>query len=154
VPAPYTFYEAVVATAFGTQGLHSIVSDISMEGFMSLRASLLNQGEITVIALEGKLDFENQDILRESIMNLTRQGKKVVVDMEGLNFVGSSGITNFIRSLYELQERGMSVPRLCNVKSEFKKIISAYDINKDFSISESREAAVDCFFRAGANENN
>ena len=121
---------------------------------MSLRASLLNQGEITVIALEGKLDFENQDILRESIMNLTRQGKKVVVDMEGLNFVGSSGITNFIRSLYELQERGMSVPRLCNVKSEFKKIISAYDINKDFSISEGREAAVDCFFRAGANENN
>ena len=76
---------------------------------MSLRASLLNQGEITVIALEGKLDFESQDILRDSIVNLTRQGKKVVVDMEGLNFVGSSGITNFIRSLYELQERGLAL---------------------------------------------
>ena len=58
---------------------------------MSLRASLVNQGDITVIALEGNLDFENQDILRESIVNLTRQGKRVVVDMEGLNFVGSSG---------------------------------------------------------------
>lgn len=121
---------------------------------MSLRASLLNQGEITVIALEGKLDFENQDALRESILNLAKQGKKVVVDMEGLSFVGSSGITLFIRSLYELQERGMNVPHLCNVKSEFRKIISAYDINREFNIHASREAAVDGFFRTGVSENN
>jgi len=119
---------------------------------MSLRASLVNQGDITVIALEGKLDFENQDILRESIINLTRQGKRVVVDMEGLNFVGSSGITHFIRSLYELQERGMAVPHLCNVKSEFRKIISAYDVNREFAIHESRELAVTGFFRAGTHE--
>jgi anti-anti-sigma factor len=119
---------------------------------MSLRASLHNQGEITVIALEGKLDFENQDILRESIVNLIRQGKRVVVDMEGLSFVGSSGITHFIRSLYDLQERGLSVPALCNVKSEFRKIISAYDVNKDFAIHETREAAVTGFFRSGDSE--
>jgi anti-anti-sigma factor len=119
---------------------------------MSLRASLLNQGEITVIALEGKLDFESQDILRDSIVNLTRQGKKVVVGMEGLNFVGSSGITNFIRSLYELQERGLAVPHLCNVKSEFRKIISAYDINREFSIHDNRESAVEGFFRSGESE--
>ncbi|MGZ3712849.1 MAG: STAS domain-containing protein [Bdellovibrionota bacterium] len=119
---------------------------------MSLRASLLNQGEVTVIALEGKLDFENQDILRESIISLTRSGKRVIVDMEGLSFVGSSGITHFIRSLYELQERGMVVPHLCNVKSEFRKIINAYDLNKEFFIHESREAAVDGFFRSGIAE--
>lgn len=119
---------------------------------MSLRASLLNQGEVTVIALEGKLDFENQDMLRESIVNLTRQGKRVIVDMEGLSFVGSSGITHFIRSLYELQERGLKVPHLCNVKSEFRKIINAYDINREFFIHETREAAVDGFFRLGVAE--
>lgn len=121
---------------------------------MSLRASLLNQGEITVIALEGKLDFENQDILRENIITLSRQGKKVVVDMEGLSFVGSSGITHFIRSLYELQEKGLKVPHLCNVRSEFRKIITAYDINKEFSIHENREAALGGFFRVGFGENN
>ena len=121
---------------------------------MSLRASVLNQGEITVIALEGKLDFENQEVLRENIVKLTRSGKKVVVDMEGLSFVGSSGITHFIRSLYELQERGLNVPSLCNVKSEFRKIISAYDPHQDFAIHESREAAVHDFFRAGTLENN
>lgn len=119
---------------------------------MSLRASLVNQGEVTIIALEGKLDFENQDILRESIVTLISQGRRVVVDMEGLSFVGSSGITHFIRSLYELQERGLRVPHLCNVKSEFLKIISAYDVNREFAIHGSREAAVSGFFRSGAGE--
>ncbi|RZA09899.1 MAG: anti-sigma factor antagonist [Proteobacteria bacterium] len=121
---------------------------------MSLRASLTNQGEVTVIALEGKLDFENQDLLRDSILTLTTQGRKVVVDMEGLSFVGSSGITNFIRSLYEMQERGMAVPQLCNVRSEFKKIIGAYDTNRDFAIHGNREDAVKNFFRSGASESN
>lgn len=124
---------------------------------MSLRASLLNQGEVTVIALEGKLDYESQDMLRESIFSLTRQGKKLIVDMEGLSFVGSSGIVHFIRSLYEMQERGMSVPSLCNVKSEFRKIIAAYDNNQDFAIHETREAATNAanttgFFRTGQSE--
>lgn len=121
---------------------------------MSLRASLLNQGEVTVIALEGKLDIESQDVLRENILSLTKQGRKVVVDMEGLHFVGSSGITMFIRSLYEFQERGLTVPKLCNVKSEFRKIISAYDSNQDFSIHETRESAVSGFFRTGEGESN
>lgn len=124
----------------------------TMEGFMSLRASLVNQGDITVIALEGKLDFESQDLLRENILTLTKQGRKVVVDMEGLSFVGSSGITHFIRSLYEFQERGLSVPRLCNVKSEIKKIINAYDVNRDFTIHETRESAIGGFFRSGDGE--
>ena len=121
---------------------------------MSLRASLVNQGDITVIALEGKLDFESQDVLRENIISLSKQGRKLVVDMELLSFVGSSGITHFIRSLYELQERGYSTPRLCNVKSEIRKIIGAYDINNDFTIFESRESAITDFFRLGTAESN
>jgi anti-anti-sigma factor len=114
---------------------------------MSLRASVENQGEITVISLEGKMDFENQELLKESIFDLTKQGHKILVDMAQLNFVGSSGITHFIRSLYELQEKGLLVPQLCNVKSEFKRVISAFDSQQGFSIHDSRKDAVDNFFR-------
>ncbi len=121
---------------------------------MSLRANITHQGEVTVIALEGKLDYESQDVLKENIVTMMQEGRKVVVDMAGLSFVGSSGITHFIRSLYEIQETGAAQPRFCNVKSEFRKIISAYDANGDFSIHESRDAAVGDFFRIGTGENN
>lgn len=120
---------------------------------MSLRANILNQGDVAIIALEGKLDFESQDILRENIITLMREGKQVIVDMDNLSFVGSSGITHFIRSLYEMQEMG-GAPRLCNVRSEFRQIINAYDTNKEFSIHGNREDAVNGFFRSGQDENN
>jgi anti-anti-sigma factor len=119
---------------------------------MSLRANVTQQGEITVVALEGKLDYESQDVLKESLVTMMRAGRKLVVDFGGLNFVGSSGITHFIRSLYEIQESGQSPPRFCNVKSEFRKIIAAYDIHGEFSIHETREAAMNDFFRPGIGE--
>jgi len=122
---------------------------------MSLRASITNQGNVAVIALEGKLDYENQDVLKDNILSLMKSGKQVVIDMDGLSFVGSSGITQFISTVFTFCEGGGRIPpRFCNVKSEFRKIISAYDVNKDFSIHETREAAVNGFFRSGENENN
>jgi anti-anti-sigma factor len=121
---------------------------------MALRASILNQGDVAIIALEGKLDYENQEVLTDNILTLMAEGKQIVVDMDQLNFVGSSGITHFIRSLYEMKEAGRTPPRLCNVRSEFRQIINAYDVNKEFSIHTSREDAVTSFFRAGSGENN
>lgn len=121
---------------------------------MSLRASLSNHQDVTVIALEGKLDYENQEVLKENILALMKQGKRIVIDMQGLSFIGSSGITHFIRSLYEFQDAGHAQPRLCNLKSEFRKIIAAYDNNGEFSIHASREDAIGDFFRSGLGENN
>lgn len=121
---------------------------------MSLRASITNQGNVTVISLEGKLDYENQDILRDNIVNLMKGGKQVVIDMDGLSFVGSSGITTFISSVYAFRESSGLMPRFCNVKSEFRKIISAYDVNKESIMHETREAAINDFFRGGEGENN
>lgn len=122
---------------------------------MSLRASITNQGNIAVIALEGKLDYENQDILKDNIENLMQAGKQVLIDMDGLSFVGSSGITQFIQSVYVLKGQGsLLAPQFCNVKNEFRKIFRAYDADKGLTIHETREAAVGSFFRDGEGENN
>ncbi len=122
---------------------------------MSLRANITNQGNIAVIALEGKLDYENQDVLKDNIEILMQAGKQVVIDMDGLSFVGSSGITQFIQAVYTLKgQRALLTPQFCNVKNEFKKIFRAYDSEKELTIHETREAAVTSFFRTGEGENN
>lgn len=120
---------------------------------MSLRASITNQGNIAIIALEGKMDFESQDILRENITTLMRSGKQVVIDLDKLSFIGSSGITLFIRSMFDLQAKGLT-PQFCNAKSEMRQIISAFDEAKEGRIHSSREDAITSFFRSGKDENN
>lgn len=120
----------------------------------SLRANISNQGNVTVISLQGRLDFETQDVLRENITILMKEGRQVVIDLNDLSFIGSSGITQFFYSLAELNT-GDNVPlTLCNVKSEIRRIINAYDLKKTFTIHNTREDAVNGFFRSGHGENN
>jgi len=121
---------------------------------MSLRASISNQGNVTVISLQGKLDFESQDILRENIMGLMKEGRQVVVDLEDLSFIGSSGVTQFFYALAEFHNADRTPLRFCNVKSELRKIINAYDLKKTFAIHSSREDALSGFFRTGQGESN
>lgn len=121
---------------------------------MSLRASISNQGNVTVISLQGKLDFESQDVLRENIFGLMREGRQVVIDLEHLSFIGSSGVTQFFYSLAEYSDNDSTPLRFCNVKSELQRIINAYDLKKTFAIHSTREEALNGFFRSGEGENN
>jgi anti-anti-sigma factor len=121
---------------------------------MSIRASITKQGNVTVISLQGKLDFESQDILRENIVSLMKEGRQVVIDLEELSFIGSSGVTQLFYSLAEYANSDDAPLRFCNVKSELRRIIGAYDLKKSFAIHTSREDALNGFFRSGKGENN
>ena len=121
---------------------------------MSIRANVSQQGNVTVISLQGKLDFESQELLRENIVSLMRKGQQVVIDLDNFSFIGSSGITHLIYALAEYSNAGDKTPlRFCNVKSELLRIINAYDLKKTFAIHSSRDDAVNSFFRSGHEEN-
>jgi anti-anti-sigma factor len=100
-----------------------------------------------VVSFEGKLDFETTDSFRESLLRLQDQGtnKRVIFDMDHLQFVGSSGISAFIQALREFNGRAGLKPRYTNVKNEFKKIITAFDENKTFEFWDSTERALRSF---------
>lgn len=120
---------------------------------MSLKAQVTTTGEVTVMEVAGKLNHESQKLLQDNIEQLMRNGKQVVLDMEGLDFVGSSGITSFFRSLKETGERTGVRPKFCNVGLEFRRIMDAYDLTSEV-IHGSRVDAVRSFFRSGSNESN
>lgn len=68
---------------------------------MSLRASVIDNNNVTVISLEGRLNFENQQQLGDNVSRILREGKQIIFDLENLSFVGSSGITSFLLDLRE-----------------------------------------------------
>lgn len=120
---------------------------------MSLKANVSQEGDITILELHGKLNFENQSELRTSLVEIMQNGKQVVVDLNGLDFIGSSGVTNFIQTIREVgQEVGLT-PRFCNVSREFRKIMQAFRIGQE-TIHDSRQDATRSFFRTGENERN
>src|SRR5690348_10203650 len=92
----------------------------------TMQAKIRKDGDVTVVELEGRLDFETAEPFRETCQDIL-SNSKVVFNLAGLNFVGSSGIGAFVNTLREFSVKSPIPPKFCNLKSEFKKVFKASD---------------------------
>lgn len=115
---------------------------------MAMKTNFKKQGDTLIVSMDGKLDVEAHEPLKADLQKLMRQQaqqdaspKKIIFNLENLEFVGSSGISNFIQTLREFNVRAPEKPRYCNVKSEFRRVMQAFDENDSFEFFETEERA-------------
>jgi anti-anti-sigma factor len=112
-----------------------------------MRTRITKEGDTTIVSMEGHLDFETAEPLRKDLNRLVRTNrtdsvpKKIIFDLENLEFVGSSGISSFVQTLKEFSVRTETKPRYCNVKSEFRRVMKAFDESEIFEFYETAERA-------------
>ncbi len=103
-----------------------------------MKARIKNTDGSVVISLDGKVDYETQDEICELINDTITKNKKdqsarnIILNLKNLEFVGSSGITQFVQSLKAIHQNTDVIPKYCGVKSEFRKIIKAFDEQNQF----------------------
>jgi anti-anti-sigma factor len=104
-------------------------------------------GDIVVVFMDGQLDFGTYVPLRENLLKLIQDVKKemtptkIIFNLENLEFVGSSGISSFVQTLREFNANSPTKPRYCHVKSEFKKVIEAFDEEDLFEFFDTEDRA-------------
>lgn len=99
-------------------------------------------GDTIVISMDGRLDFETSVPLREDLNKVIRQARtdsvaQIVFNLEKLEFVGSSGISSFVQTLKDFNATVETRPRYLNVRSEFKRIIKAFDEQDLFDFDDA-----------------
>lgn len=98
---------------------------------MAMRARVRTDatGNITVY-MEGGLEYENSIPFREQLENLGRQNptSTITLDMDGIEFVGSSGINLFVDTLRILNKKKQQF-LLSNVKNEFLHVFKLYEFD-------------------------
>lgn len=114
-----------------------------------MKTLVKNNGDTLVVSMDGRLDFETYIPLRENLLKLAKASvsdKKIIMDLENLEFVGSSGISAFIQILKEFNQNSPTKPRYCNVGSEFKKMIKSMEDGQVFEFfdSEVSDSDVEC----------
>jgi len=98
-----------------------------------MKAKISSQDESIVISIDGKIDYETQDAVAAFIGSTIERNqrdhaaKEIIVNFSDLQFVGSTGITQFVQSLKNIHNETDFTPKYCGVKSEFQKIIKAFD---------------------------
>lgn len=107
-----------------------------------MKSQIKKVGDTIVVSVGGKLDYETQEPFKENLQKIAQQTKtdstptKVIFDMEALEFVGSSGITQFIQTLKDFGTRTDQKARITNASNEFKKVMKAYDENQTFEFDD------------------
>ena len=118
-----------------------------------MKTEMKKNGDTVVVSMDGRIDFETSEPLRTHLSKLIREAKpltdstprKIIFNFEHLEFVGSSGISSFIQTLKDFNHLSPIKPRYCNVRSEFKKLIEAFEEEQVFEIHDSEERAKKSF---------
>jgi anti-anti-sigma factor len=112
-----------------------------------MKTKIQKQGDTIVVNFHGKLEFNTYLPFRDDLDKLSRSEKgditpkKIIFNFEQLEFVGSSGISSFVQTLKEFNTISSTKPRYCHVKSEFQKIIKAFDEDQEFQFYETEDRA-------------
>ncbi len=116
-----------------------------------MQARFKTEADIQIIELFGRVEIEGSESFKQSCLN-TLVGRKVIFDLAGLNFVGSTGILAFLEGLQEFAMQNPNRFKFCHVGSEFKKIFAATSLNC-IEIFESLQMAVVAYQNIETNQN-
>jgi anti-anti-sigma factor len=127
---------------------------LEFEGLnQTMKTQYRKVGDTLVVSVDGKLSFDNQDAIKLELARLARSieqeaaqpndsaATKIVFDLGGLEFVGSSGISNFVQTLKEFTLRSPIKPTYTNVGTEFRRVMQALDDSKLFDFHDVEQRA-------------
>jgi len=101
---------------------------------------------ISVVDLRGRIVLgEGTVMLRETIARLlATDRKKVLLNLEGVDFVDSSGIGELVRSHMVLRKEGGQL-KLTNLSDTVAHLLHSTTLNKVFNIQRDEATAIQSF---------
>ncbi len=95
-----------------------------------------------VVAVRGEVDIATAPKLRETLVELASQGaQKVVVDLEGVDFLDSTGLGVLIGGMKRLRGLDGDLTLVCT-QPRILKVFEITGLNRAFTIHETVDAAV------------
>lgn len=108
-----------------------------------MEANYQKHGEVVIVELKGRLNFEMSGPFRKTCLERLLS-EKVVFDLRHLNFVGSLGLKDFVDTLDHMVQHSRSGIRFSGVSSEFKRLFEASGIST-LTMFETTDKAVQSF---------
>jgi len=105
-----------------------------------MEAKFYQEGDITVVALSGRLNIEKTPAFRTACLQ-SLKGKKVVFCMKNLSFVGSTGIQSFFQIIREFNQNKHFAAKVSDLKPDFYRLLT-FGGAGDLDICESMEGAL------------
>jgi anti-sigma B factor antagonist len=92
------------------------------------------EGDVAILCLEGRLDLSSASLLKETSKDvLNRDSKKMVLNLDKVDFINSSGLGALVSVLKEVRNSQGSM-RLTNLAPYVKEIFDITQLSNIFEI--------------------
>ena len=100
---------------------------------------------VAIIVLEGRIVLgEESNALREKVKSLLAAHKKIVLNMDNVTYIDSSGLGTLVASHTSARAQGASL-KLSNLGSKFQEILQVTKLVTVFEVYPSEAAAIASF---------
>ena len=98
------------------------------------------------MSVHGEIDLANSGQLEEALLAVENEtGGGVVLDLDEVGFIDSSGVRLLILFTERLIERGMELRIACAPNGAVRRILDSTGLGKKLMLHESRDDAVESF---------
>lgn len=95
------------------------------------------EGDWTVLSVSGEVDLATAPQLRERLDGLIDEGgERLVVNLEGVSFLDSTGLSVLVGALNRIQERGGTLA-LAALSRPVRKVLATVGLEQQFAIHET-----------------
>ena len=101
--------------------------------------SIRRQGEWTIVQISGRIELEKTHAFREACFK-SLKNEKVVFVLDRLQFVGSTGMTEFFECLHDVERMKGCGVKLVGLSSDFKRFV-AFTKASQLKLHETLEEA-------------
>lgn len=113
---------------------------------MSLKIETRQVGDVTVVEIKGKMTIGAGDVqFREEVKALVDRGqKKLVLDLQGLKYMDSSGVGELVSTYTTVTNRGGQL-HLCNLSGKILDLLQITQLLQVFDTYATADEAIKSF---------
>ena len=104
------------------------------------------KGSISILDIQGEVDLYNAPDIKNMIQNLIdKQRYKVIINLEKVSYIDSSGIGALVASLSKLKMHEGGEMKIINLLASVERVFELTKLVSFFSIYDSEDEAVAAF---------
>jgi anti-sigma B factor antagonist len=107
-----------------------------------LEVNVAHHGGRPVVAVEGEIDLATAGRLRDHVHELTAGADRVIVDLEGVEFIDSTGIGVLVGGMKRARNHGGDLSLVCT-RGRILKVLEITGLSTVFAVHRSLADALD-----------
>lgn len=111
---------------------------------MALRVQTQISGDVFILLCNGRIVFGDDVLLREKIVNMLPGTPKIVLNLEGVDYIGSKGLGMLVELLVSARNRGGEL-KLASPPEHITELLRRTKLDTIFTVYDNSNDAVAAF---------